>query len=236
MFRETADVHDLIYRKIKDYRLEAAILTRIIRERCPDASSILDVACGTGERARVLSGEHGFHVDGVDLDPKMVEIARRKNPEGWFEVADMVDFDLGRKYGAVISMFSSIGYVRTLEGLSAALGAMGRHVAVGGLLIVEPWFPPGQLEEGRVSVTTAEQDDKWACRMTHTTIQGRLSRLRFEYLIGTHDGLRHASELHELGLFTREEMMNAFRAAGFIPHLDPGGPTGRGLYIARRAG
>jgi SAM-dependent methyltransferase len=49
---------------------------RIAREQ-PHAKTILDVACGTGEHARLLPSD--FEVDSIDLEPKFVEIARAKN-------------------------------------------------------------------------------------------------------------------------------------------------------------
>ena len=62
-----------------------------------------------------------------------------------------------------------------------------------------------------------------------------MSRLRFEYLVGSREGLRRESEVHELGLFTQQEMVKAFQSAGLTVEFDPDGLIGRGLYTARRA-
>ena len=67
--------------------------------------------------------------------------------------------------------------------------------------------------------------------MGRMTVEERTSRLEFEYLIGQAEGIRRASEVHELGLFTVEEMKEAFVQNGFTVEHDPKGPTGRGLYI-----
>jgi hypothetical protein len=100
-------------------------------------------------------------------------------------------------------------------------------------VMVEPWFAPGVLESGRVFMHTAEGDGVSVCRMSLTTVEDRLSRLHFEYLIGRQDGITHASETHTLGLFTPEEMTDAFARAGLKSTYDPVGLTGRGLYVAR---
>ncbi len=234
MFSESAELYDLIYAQLKDYAAEAERVAALIRQVHPEATQLLDVACGTGEHARLLS-RHGFHVDGIDLDPAMVRLAAAKVPTGDFRVADMADFTLGRSYDAVLCLFSSIGYVRTLANVERTLVSFRRHLAPGGVVIVEPWFAPGVLQAGRVTVNTAEAEGVKVCRMAHTQVEGRTSRLRMDYLIGRPDGIRHASELHELGLFTLEEMQACFRAARLAADYDPVGLTERGLYVARAA-
>jgi ubiquinone/menaquinone biosynthesis C-methylase UbiE len=66
MFSESAAFYDLIYTRFKDYRAESQRLAEIVRARTAAARTVLDVACGTGEHARHLTGL-GFAVDGVDL-------------------------------------------------------------------------------------------------------------------------------------------------------------------------
>ena len=63
---------------------------------------------------------------------------------------------------------------------------------------------------------------------------GNLSRFDFEYLVGTPDGIERFTERHELGLFTVDQHLDAFRAAGLEAEHDPEGPMGRGLYVAIR--
>lgn len=234
MFTESADFYDLIYDE-KDYDAEAEYVAQVIHDRVPAAVTLLDVACGTAAHAQRFADTHGFRVRGIDLESAFVNIARRKVPSAQFSVADMTDFDLGSTFDAVVCLFSSIGYVRTVANLRHAVTAMARHLAPSGVLVVEPWFAPGSMEHGRVTCTVRERPDGHICRMTHTEIDGSISRLRFEYLVGTPEGLHRSSEVHELGMFTREDMTDAFRRAG-LEHveMDVTGPTGRGLYIATR--
>jgi hypothetical protein len=63
--------------------------------------------------------------------------------------------------------------------------------------------------------------------------EGNHSVLEFHYLFGTPAGVEHRTERHELGLYTREEMLAAFAAAGLDAHYEEQGITHRGLYVVR---
>lgn len=232
MFSESAALYDLIYSTFKDYAAETTALAALIRRVHPRAKTILDVACGTGEHARLLAHDHGFDVDGVDLDPAFVRIARDKLRGEVYE-GDMTSFALRRRYDVVQCLFSSIGYVRTLDNVRRALERFREHLAPGGVVLVEPWFAPGVMQHGRVSINTAERDDVRVARMAYTEVDGRLSRIRFEYLVGRASGIEHLTEVHELGLFTTDEQLHAFEEVGLMATHDPVGVDGRGLFVAR---
>ena len=95
--------------------------------------------------------------------------------------------------------------------------------------------PPGVVQPGRVSINTAETDRVSVARMSYIDVDDRLSRIRFEYLIGGPEGIEHAVEIHELGLFTTDELLECFHRAGLRATHDPKGPYGRGLFLARIA-
>jgi len=150
-FVESAALYDAIYH-FKDYARECERLRGLIGEAVPDARTILDVACGTGEHAKFLQAHYA--VDGVDINQDYLRAARVKNPSGSYIHADMTDFDLGRTYDVVTCLFSAIGYVGTVERLARAIASMARHVRPGAVLIVEPWFTPEQWHPGASFVTT----------------------------------------------------------------------------------
>lgn len=234
MFSKSAELYDKIYFKFKDYEAEAQKISELITRENPSARTLLDVACGTGEHARILRDQHGFEVDGIDLDDKFVSLAQRKNPKGNFSRADMVVFDLGKSYDIVMCLFSSIGYVKTLDRVTHALERFKAHVNEDGLILVEPWFSPGALTPGRIFLNTSQSEDLTVVRMGYNQVQGRISTLHFEYLIGSHGKIEHEVEKHELGLFTIDEMKSCFKDAGLKPTFDEDGISDRGLFTARR--
>jgi SAM-dependent methyltransferase len=234
VFAASEEFYDLIYSTFKDYAAEAAHIASVLRRRNPRCRTVLDVACGTGEHARLLAAD-GFIVDGLDLDPAFVRIARQKHPAGRFVEADMSDFHLSNRYDAVLCLFSSIGYLRTLDRVARALTCFREHLAPGGLVVVEPWRAPGGLDPERVTHNTGEGNGVRVTRVSRVEVEGRLSRLLFDYEITDGMGTRRASEVHELGLFTTAEMLEAFHNAGLDADHDPKGLTDRGLFVARVA-
>ena len=236
MFSETPELYDTIYRAFKDYEGEAKQIAVLLRTVAPDAKTLLDVACGTGEHARLLQAAHGYEVSGLDIERAFVALARSKVPTGTFWQADMADFELGIRFDVVTCLFSSIGYLCELERVAHALRCFRRHLAPGGVVLVEPWFPPEAWNPGRVYVHTAEAKNLHVVRMSHSSVDGRISKLEFHYLIGTEDGIDHRVEHHALGLFTTAELQRAFARAGFTSvDYDAQGLTGRGLFVARRS-
>ena len=232
MFTAAAQYYDLIYSVLKDYAAEAAQLAALLGRFNPGCRTVLDVACGTGEHARLLAAR-GFVVDGMDLDPTFVRIAAQKHPAGRFVQGEMSDFELPRRYDAALCLFSSIAYLKTCDRLGRALTCFRHHLEPGGVVIVEPWFPPGVLDTTRVSHNVAKADGVRISRTTRVEVDGSLSRLVFDYDITDQGGTRHAQEVHELGLFTHEELTAACHHAGLeLVHHDSIGLCGRGLYAA----
>jgi SAM-dependent methyltransferase len=230
VFSRSARLYDAIYGSIRDYPREAAELDRLIQERRPGARTLLDVACGTGAHLEHLAGR--YDVAGLDLDTEMLAVARERLPQASFHQGDMADFDLGRSFDAVVCMFSSIGYVRTEERLRSALAAMARHLQPGGVLVVEPWLSPDVWQDRHVGGVFVDEPDLKIARMNAARRDGNVSVVDFHYLVATPAGVEHFTELHELGLFTVEQHLAAFRAAGLEAEHDAEGPMGRGLYVA----
>lgn len=232
-YAQGAEFYDLIYGG-KPYEAEAEQVHRVLQRHLRSGgSALLDVGCGTGAHLAHL-GRH-YRCTGVDLDAGLLAVARERLPGARFHQGDMTDFDLGERFDAVTCLFSAIGYVRTVERLGQAMRAFARHLAPGGVAVVEPWLTPDVFVAGRVRVDTPERPGATVARMVHSGMRDGFSVLTFSYLIGREQGIEHFEEDHVLGLFTREQMMDAFRGAGLdVVEHDPHGLTGRGLYVARR--
>lgn len=225
--------YDLIFAN-KDYAAETDRLRGFIEERAPGVKTLLDVACGTGRHLYHL--QRHYAVEGLDLSEPQLEIARQRIPDGVFHQGDMLKFDLGRRFDVVTCLFSSIGYIRSLDRLNEAVANMARHVRPGGLVIVEPWLTPDSWRPGNLWAEYIDESDLKVARISVSEFEGRVAILDFHILIAKDGEVDFFSERHELALFTEDEYLASFREANLDVRFDPEGLMGRGLYVGKVPG
>jgi SAM-dependent methyltransferase len=229
MFSSSAEYYDLVYGK-KDYRGEADRLRQLFRQLVPQARTVLDIACGTGEHLRFLSE---YQVAGIDIEPAFVKIASGKRPDGNFQIADMDRFELGAKFDILICLFSAIGYLLTAEAILSALGCFKGHLAPGGAIFIEPFIEPHAWRPGEAHIVTGEDEHRKVCRLMTSDRKGDVAILIGHHLFADGIDVRHAVERHELLLLDRDQWQDFFRQAGLAVEYLPDAFSSRGLYVAR---
>ncbi len=230
-YARSAGVYDALY-SFKDYAGEAALLERLVRDCNPAATTLLDVACGTGMHLAEL--RRHFCVEGVDIEPAFVEIARKRLPGVRIHRDDMVSFRLEDRFDAVTCLFSSIGYVRSRARLRRAIETMARHLEPRGVLVVEPWLHPEQWKPGGPYGLFVDEPGLKVARVNISPPAGDTVVLDMHHVVGTADGVDSFVERHELGMFTHDEYCEAVTAAGLEVEHDREGLAGRGLYVGLR--
>lgn len=100
--------------------------------------SLVELGCGPGWMTR-FAARHGLNAVGYDISPEMIEIARelaeREAPDATFEVGDMEELDLGRRFDAAL-VYDALHHSRNPE---RVLASAHRALKPGGrILLVEP--------------------------------------------------------------------------------------------------
>jgi len=148
-------------------------LYRALARRTGDP--ILELAVGTGRVAVALAAD-GHRVVGVDNDPAMLARARARSAAGVTLVeADLVDApatELVRSGGPYAFVFIALNSILLLAGAErqrAALEAMARLLAPGGLAVVDAWLPSAQdlvAFDGRLSLEWRRTDPETRLEVT----------------------------------------------------------------------
>lgn len=235
MFRSTAHVYDLIYEaQGKDYAAESAAVHDLVEARRPGCATLLDVACGTGGHLRHL--QQWYEVVGADLDASMLAVARAHLGEVALVEADMRSMRLGRRFDAVVCLFSSVGYLRDAEELAAAMATISAHLVDGGVVVVDGWVRPDAWIDGAApTVETAQNDEVKVVRVGRSHREGATTHLELHHLVATSDGVEYLVDHHQLTLFAPEDYEVAFASAGLTCEVVAGPLPGRDRYVATRA-
>ena len=95
-FDELAPIRDAWKVRNPTYHREAERLCRFL---IPEGASVLEIGCGTGDLLHALRPGRGL---GIDLSPRMVEIARGKYPDLEFTVGDVEALDIEERFDYVL--------------------------------------------------------------------------------------------------------------------------------------
>ena len=86
-------------------------LEKYLRYLIPPDSSVIEIGCGTGDLLAALNPKRGL---GIDISPKMIEVAREKFPHLEFETGDFEDLQIEEKFDYVVSV-ETIGHVDDIQ-------------------------------------------------------------------------------------------------------------------------
>jgi SAM-dependent methyltransferase len=109
----------------------------------------LDVGCGSSGRIIDWLAGRGFVVEGVDVSPRMVELARQRHPHVTIHQADITAWNLPRRYDFV-SAWDSIWHL-PLAAQEPVLAKLLAGLAPGGVCI----FTTGGLDGPEEKTDTA---------------------------------------------------------------------------------
>mgnify|MGYP006273638611 CR=1 FL=1 len=113
----------------------ADIVRRMANEFAPDAKTLLDIACGTGNDLVELSKD--YECTGIDISQEMLKIAQKKNKNITLYRRDMRDFNLDGKFDIIICMFDSINHLSSIKEVEDTLQCAKRHMHRHSVLIFD---------------------------------------------------------------------------------------------------
>jgi len=86
-------------------------LEKYIQYLIPSNSSVIEIGCGTGDLLAALNPRRGL---GIDISPKMVEVARKQFPDLQFEVGDLENLQIEEMFDYVV-LVETIGHVDDIQ-------------------------------------------------------------------------------------------------------------------------
>lgn len=143
VFLNYSKYYDLLY-KDKNYQSEVEFIISLIKKYHPEAKSILNLGCGTGEHDQFLA-KAGYSVTGVDLSKDMLTIAKGKNPNNEYHLGDARNISIDKKFDVVVSLFHVLSYQTSNNDVYDFIGTISKHLKQDGIAIFDYWYGPAVL-------------------------------------------------------------------------------------------
>lgn len=102
--------------------------------RLAPGDRVLDLGCGAGDPIAAYINGRGFRVTGVDASSAMLELVRRRMPEGDWRFGDMRHLDLPERFHGILGWNSFFHLTRDEQ--RAVLPRLVRHLAAPGVLML----------------------------------------------------------------------------------------------------
>ncbi len=204
LYREFAQYYDKIYSK-KKYPKEVAFIDSIIKKHnC--GKSILDVACGTGNHARLLV-KKGYSVVGVDKNKQVLKLAKKKVPQVEFKSGDMRTFNLNKKFDVVLCLFTAINYNLRIQDLIKTLKNFKRHLKEQGVIIFDSPLPQKRQD-------TADFLDKNVAVLYKIIGKKKISKIIIHWLFRRKEKVEIIKDSHQLKFYNLNALSQAIQKAG----------------------
>lgn len=115
---------------------EAAHIESWIKQYVPQASTLLELACGTGTFLSYFS-KRGYNVTGLDTSEQMLDTARTKLPKSTLIKQDMASFSLPKKFDVIICLFDSINHLTDYKDWQQVFSRVRTHLNPQGIFIFD---------------------------------------------------------------------------------------------------
>jgi SAM-dependent methyltransferase len=230
MFTGSAGFFDELY-SFRDFEREARRALDLARRsaRTPIRSA-LDIGCATGDHAAAIERWGRCDVWGIDVDRQLLARARRKHSSVRFLAEDMMGARLGRTFDLVTSFYGVVAYARTRRRLAASAKNIARHLAPGGVAVVQPWHFRERYE-AKPAARVVELGDVRIARASVSVVRGSEVEMRVAYVIARGPRVHVAEETHRVGLFSAREYREALEDAGLRVKWVADGPGAGGAFV-----
>jgi len=233
-FKAISTYYDALYVNDREYAPEAAKVKEILAKHgvLPKAD-LLVLACGTGGHIPYFKDD--YKVSGLDLSQDMLNQAEKKYPDVRFYLGNLIDFQLDATFDAMICMYGSIGFVKTVDNLYAAMRRIAAHLRPNGVALITPWSTSEEFQNHMV-VDAIDRPDLKIARIEQVRLkEPKIVEVSFHHLLGQNNNVTYNKQSMEIGLFSQTEYLSAMNDAGLKVVEEYAGTDVRGgAYVGKR--
>jgi len=228
----------------------ADLLPAVLERLSADPTTLLDVACGEGTFS-VAMAARGLQVTGIDLSPRMIDLARRRaSAEGvdiQFLCHDMCDLPFSGEFDLVTCWYDSLNYLLSQRALGSAFHAAYRALVPGGTYAFDMNTIYGLAVNWRQSECYIQRDagDIFEVHRPRYDFETDIATLQITAFVQERNRWRRVEEEHRERGYRFDVIRSLLRDAGFVElgvyanlrDLSPPSPeSGRLFFFCRKQG
>jgi len=215
LYNQLSKYIDASYRRTKNYQQEVDFILRRVGN---NRGILIDVACGSGGHAELLS-KAGFEVYAVDLNDGMLRLVRKNLPKARVFKQDMRDLDVPVEAEVLICMYNSINYNYSYAELSSTLKRFYHHLKPGGVVIFDTAFMTDTWKPGPFSVETIMAPDFEAARVNKSSRKKSFGIVDIVFVIFEKGRKKIVETQNKIFLPDRKRILEIMTQVGFKSKL-----------------
>lgn len=199
-----------------EYDLWAAYVYGLIREFYPEATSVLELGCGTGSFALEMQPRGPFDYLATDRSADMVRVAREKAAARrvpvTFEEAEFLTFNVPARFDLVLLLYDGLNYLLDPDQVCKLFLRALDALKPGGVFIFDQSTPANSVNNEALFEDQDKSDDFSYVRRSRYDASTRMHTTTFDITVGTESFF----EEHLQRAYDLSEIRDLLEQAGFV--------------------
>ena len=215
LYNQLSKYIDASYRATKNYQQEVDFILRRVGKR---SEIVIDVACGSGGHAELLSNA-GFEVYAVDLNPAMLRLLKKNLPSAKIFKQDMRHLQVPVQTDVLICMYNSINYNYSYTELTRTLKRFYDHLKSGGVVIFDTAFMTDTWKPGPFSVETITAPEFEVARVNKSSKNKSFGIVDIVFVIFEKGRKKIVETQNKIFLPDRKRILEIMKLVGFTSKI-----------------
>ncbi len=185
----------------------------LLLEKLEEKAHILDVCCGTGNVADLLS-ERGYNMTGLDGSKLMLDYAKENAPAVEFVQADARDFNLGRKFQAITCLFDSINHLLSKDDVLLVFKNIYEHLEENGIFVFDTNSLSSSEDVDLSDFSAVEEQEVFISQGSYNSIEKLTTYFLTAFVKENNKWERYDNKIYER-YYEEELLISILKKAGF---------------------
>ncbi len=188
-------------------------LNILLLEKLEENSHILDVCCGTGNLSGLLQ-ERGYNMTGLDGSALMLDYAKENAPAVEFIHADARNFNIGKKFNAVVCLFDSINHLLCENDVLKVFKNIYEHLEENGIFVFDVNSLSSSIDVDLSDFSAVEENEVFISQGVYNSIEKLITYNLTAFIKENNKWIRYDNKIYER-YYEEKLLISLLKKAGF---------------------